>query len=427
VNLSRCSRGIVVLVIVLWVYALFFDALPAVVAVSTLSFFLIARSILFLLALRSMVTVLDLERSVSPMFVRQGSTITVQTRVKAMVPPGFSAGISDLLPHGSVVSAGSPFGVIPGGQSSSAQLSYTMTPLVIGNHPFHGISLSLSDQFFSTSLTCHTKKAINPTITVFPLSEYALTGRDMYGEVESRAITPLPSLSVRSFRAYLPGDDLRKIDWKLSAKYDSLYIREFMGTTVYARLIIIDLPDAATPSDEKAFARMKEAVVSALTISALASREFSVILISGPNLVSSNLIKPELPWISGLMRQLTPIPRLHSLYRHDSTGTLRRRNAALAISDTQFERRLRRISTAFLSHRLPTLFELQIDRIFQSVPASTAHLFSLADHDESHLGLLSERAAVRGTDIVLHIPKECYDQRTRVKVKRCRFSSLEVF
>ena len=426
-NLSRCSRGIVLLVIVLWIYALFFDALPAVVAASALSFFLIARSILFLIALHSMVTVLDLERSVSPLLIRQGSPVTVETRVKVVVPHGFSGEISDLLPHGSVVSAGSSFGVIPGGLSSSTQLSYTMIPLVIGNHPFCGISLLLSDRFFSTSLTCSTKKATNPSIIVLPSSGYALPGKDMYGEVESRDITPLPNSAVRSFRAYLPGDDLRKIDWKLSAKYDSLYIREFMGKAEHARLFIIDLPDTALPFDEKAFARLKEAVVSAFTIPALSSREFSVILLSGPNLVSSNLVEPELPGLSRVMRQLTPTPRLHSLYRTDSTGTLKRRYAARVISDSRFEGRVRRISSAFLSHLPPTPFELQIDRIFQSLPASTAHLFSLADHDESHLRLLSERAALNAMDIVLHIPKEGYNQHTRAKVRRCRFSAIEVF
>jgi hypothetical protein len=34
---------------------------------------------------------------------------------------------------------------------------------------------------------------------------------------------------------------------------------------------------------------------------------------------------------------------------------------------------------------------------------------------------------MRGMDIVLHIPRECYSRRTRVKIKQCRFSSIEVF
>jgi hypothetical protein len=427
VELSRCSRGIVVLIIFFGVFALLFDAFPAVVAAGALSFFLIARSVLFLHALQSLITGLDLERSVSPLLVRQGSPITVETRVNAVAPRGLLGKITDLIPHGTVVSSGSAAGIIPGGQSPDLSISYTMTPFAVGNHPFRGISIQVSDQFFSTSLTHSTKNAANPSITILPSSGYALTERDVYGEAESRVMTPLPGSSVRSFRAYVPGDDLRKIDWKLSAKHDSLFIREFMGKAEHATLFIIDLPDATLPVAEKSFERLKEAIVGAFTMPALSSRTFSVILISGSNVVTSKVIKPELPGLSGLMKHLTPTNRPHSLYRTSSIGALKRHYDVREIPEIQFGGSLRRISTAFLSHRPAIPFESQIDRIFQSVPASTVHLFSLADHDESHLRLLSERAAMRGMDIVLHIPKECYSLRTRVKLKQCRFSSIEVF
>jgi hypothetical protein len=427
VELSRCSRGIVVLIIFFWVFALLFDAFPAVVAAGALSFFLITRSVLFLHALQSMITGLDLERSVSPLLVRQGSAITVETRVNVGAPRGLLGKITDLIPHGTVVSSGSPAGVIPGGQSPRLSISYTMTPFALGNHPFRGISVQVSDKFFSTSLTSFPKNAANPSITILPSSGYALTERNVYGEAESRAITILPGSSVRSFRPYVPGDDLRKIDWKLSAKYDSLFIREFMGKAEHATLFIIDLPDAALPFAEKSFERLKEAVLGAFTMPEFSSRTFSVILISGSNVVTSKVIKPELPDLSGLMKYLIPTNRTHSLYRTSSIAALKRHYDGREISGTQFEGSLYRISVAFLSHRPPTLFESQIDRIFQSVPVSIVHLFSLADHDESHLRLLAERAAMRGMDIVLHIPRECYSRRTRVKIKQCRFSSIEVF
>jgi hypothetical protein len=271
------------------------------------------------------------------------------------------------------------------------------------------------------------KKGTKPSFTALPSSGYAFAERDRYGEGESRIITPLLSSSVRSFRAYIPGDDLRKIDWKLSAKYDSLFIREFMGKAEHTSLFIIDLPDATLPLSEKVFERVKEAVIGAFTPPAHSSQTFSVILISGSNLLAFNVVRAELPDLSRLMNQLIPTNRVHSLYRTTSTGVLKQRYSSREIPETQFEGRLHRISTAFLSHRPSTLFEAQIDQIFQSLPASTAHLFSLADYDQSHLGLLSERAAMKGMDIVFHLPKECYSKRTQGKIRQFRFSSIEVF
>jgi hypothetical protein len=426
VKLSRCSRGIAVLIIVLWIYAFFFDSFPAVVAAGALSFFLITRSILFLLALRSIVAVLDPKRTVSPLIVRQGSPVTVETRVETDTPPGFTCVISDLTPHGSVITTGSSSKVVSKGQPVSPFFNYTITPLVMGNQAFRGISLLLSDQFFSASLMYGIKKATLPSITVLPLSGFVYTGRDIFSEEESRAITPLKDPSIRSFREYVPGDDLRKIDWKLSAKYDSLYVREFMGKAEHTSIFIIDLPDVTLPSDEKAFSRLKEAVVGALMRPALALHEFSVILISGPNLVSCNRIQPDLPGLSNLMKHLAPTHRLHSLYRTRSSENLRRRYSS-GISDDPFGKRLHHIIFAFLSGRPPTLFEAQMDQMLRLYPASTAHLFSLADFDDSHLGLLTKQASSRKMDVILHIPRESYGQQTREKIRQSGFSSIEVF
>jgi hypothetical protein len=426
VKLSRCSRGIVVLIIVLCLFASFFDAFPAVVAASALSFFLISRAVLFLLCLRSVVLVLDPERAVSQLIVRQGSPIAVETRVNIVVPPSFSGKIFDMPPKGSVVSSGYSFEVIPNEQSHSLQLNYTMTPVVIGNHAFRGISVYLADKFFSTSLICRTEKAITPSITVLPKPEIAFVGKDRYGERESWALTPLHDLSVHSFREYVPGDDLRKIDWKLSAKYDSLFIREFMGTTEHTTILIIDLPDVTLPFNEKAFARLKEAVMGAFMTLVPAIREYPVILISGPNFISSDKVTPDLPGFRSLMEHLKPTYRLHSLYRFNRSDTLSRIDCQSS-SVPPFVEKVCNISSDFLNRRHSTLFEVQIDRVLQPFLASNLHLFSLADRDESHLGLLSKRAAMRKTDVIFHIPKESYDQGTRMKMRRCGFSSIEVF
>jgi len=106
-----------------------------------------------------------------------------------------------------------------------------------------------------------------------------------------------------------------------------------------------------------------------------------------------------------LITKLAPVSRVHSLYRYRSTGALKRRLSDLASSEP-FVQRFSAIAAGHLSHRLPHTFELQVSRVFQALPGSSAHLFTLADRDTSHLRILSEQATLRGIRLEVHIPKE---------------------
>jgi len=422
---SRCSRGIAALAVVLSLFAFFFDSIPAAIASGGLVMFLAARATLFLSALSSAAGSLGIHRALSALLVRQGSSVTVETRVRVTVPPGFSAGITDLLPHGTVPSSGKNTAPVRNG-GSACRLGYTLAPLTPGEHPFMGICLSFSDPFFSTELVCRTTDATAPSLVVLPSAEYELAGRDTYGEKETAAVTALASPDVRSFREYLPGDDLKKIDWKLSAKYDTLYVREYMGRAEHGTILIIDLPDATLPFSPEAFARLKGAAVSAIATRMSSREEFSVLLISGPNLISFSPLEPDTRRLVAMMNQLAPVPRFHHLYRYRSTPSLKRRFTPLTGVPDPFSRALCRISSAFLSGRPPSTFESQVARAFHTLPPSLAHLFTLADHDTSHIRIISEQAAARGMSIRLHIPREVYDQASRARISRSLAASVEV-
>ena len=129
------------------------------------------------------------------------------------------------------------------------------------------------------------------------------------------------------------------------------------------------------------------------------------------------------------MRQLTPSPRLHSLYRYTSTRTLRRRSARILRTPggaDSFPATLSRITGEFLSHRTATAFEATITRSLSTLSTSTAHLFSLAKDDASHLCVLAEQALALGMAVHLHIPREADVNNLRLRAGRCRFASLEV-
>ena len=434
-DLTRCGTGMVLLALVLAFFAFLFDDIPAAVAAGALVFFLAARGVAFLSALSSTAASLTVSRTVSSRYVRQGTAIEVTTRVDYMLRPSFFPGLTDLLPDGSALIGGSPAEVHEG------MIRYTIAPLSIGEHAFPGIRLTLADLFFTATLTDRRAQSTAPSLTVLPASDYTLSGKDLFGESESRSISPLPSPGIRSFREYLPGDDPRKIDWKLSAKHDALWVREYMGRSDTAQLLIVDLPDASLPFSSEAFTRLKEAAVAAIAPLLSPSRGIPVLLISGANLVSFSPVESNPEKVITLMRQLSPFPRLHHLYRHASTPALRRRYSPLngngmspeipleaghAPTGEPFARSLALVTGSFLSRRTPTTYEAQLARALHPLNTSTAHLFSLAGGDVSHLSLLAEQATLRGMAVHLHIPEESCDLSTRAKINRCSFASVEV-
>ncbi|GEM_PF-1170768 len=446
-DLTRCGQGMVLLALVLAFFAFLFDDIPAALAAGALVFFLAARSAVFLSVLSSTVVSIAVTRTVSSRYIRRGTAVEVTTWIGHALRPSFSLHLTDLLPDGAALIGGSPADV------SDSTLHYTLAPLSIGEHPFGGIRLTLSDPFFTTTLTDRRAESTEPSLTVLPASDYALSGKDLYGESESQTISPIPSPGIRSFREYLPGDDPRKIDWKLSAKHDTLYVREYMGRSDTAQLLIIDLPDASVPFSTKAFTRLKEAAVAAIATQLFPSPGIPVLLISGANLISFSPVESDPEKVITLMRQLSPAPRLHHLYRHASTPSLRRRysprnggtgmnngreftgfrersreskNPGTAPAEEEFARTLAAVTGSFLSRRTPTTYEAQLARALHPLSTTTAHLFSLAEGDESHLRLLAEQATLRGMAVHLHIPEESYDLPTRAKMGRCSFASVEV-
>jgi uncharacterized protein (DUF58 family) len=414
----------VLLAVVLGFYAVFFDAPAAVIAGGGLAAFLIARAFLVLSALRSMAGSLSVERSLSHRLIRQGSQLIVATRITGAPYTAFSVAFSDSIPSGSALSGGNS-SCVPG-EHGSCTFSYTLTPLAIGEHSFDGVMMTVSDLFFTVSLILRTAKAAEPSFTVLPSADYALKGPDVYGEAESRSLTPVVSRSIRSYREYVPGDDFRSIDWKLSAKHDTLWVREYMGRAEEADLIIIDLPDAGAPFSPEAFARLKDTAAGSVATRFRSNRPFSILLISGPNLVSFVPGQSDALKLIAMMDSLTPVPRLHHLSRYQSSAALRKRFAGLDTRNDLFAGQISRITGAFLSKRSPVPFETQLVRIFHGIRVSTAHLFSLTAHDTSHLRLIAEQGAMGAMTVHLHVPKECYGPAARSALKRCGFSSVEV-
>lgn len=406
------------LAVVLALFSFFFDDLPAAVAAGGLLFFLLARGALFFSALQRTAGSLAVSRAVSPLFVRQGSRVSVRTLVSGEVQSGYIAVVSDLLPPGASLLSGSATGIVMG----SAVLSYTLTPTSIGEQDFSGLRLSFSDIFFRATLTVG---LAGESLTVLPLAAYSLPGRDAASETEVPHITLLTSPGIREFREYVQGDDPRRIDWKLSAKYGRLWVREYTGRALHSSLLIVDLPDMHQLFDEAAFSRFRDATAAIIADQVQGSTETAVLLISGPNLLSFLPSVSDAGMLVSMLRDLMPSPRLHHLFRYAPAPVLRERYAHLAGQEDPFAAVLARVTHAFLATRLPMLFEVQVSRVFSAARTPTAHLFSLGLGDMSHLRILAGQAAGAGMDVHLHVPRERWDL-VREEVRGSGFASVEV-
>ena len=120
-----------------------------------------------------------------------------------------------------------------------------------------------------------------PVLSVQPRGLFESSRRGLSGgnrEIEKMAV--LSALGVRSLREYYAGDDLRRIDWKMTAKHNKLFVREYAGIMNLPPLIIVDLPwrEAPYPGDE--FARMVAAVAGQVEHSTTMNHYSTVLLIS---------------------------------------------------------------------------------------------------------------------------------------------------
>ncbi|TKX87540.1 DUF58 domain-containing protein [Halorubrum sp. SS5] len=83
-----------------------------------------------------------------------------------------------------------------------------------------------------------------PTVTVTPRTPDLHVGRggetihSAYGD--HQADRPGPGVTTRELRQYVPGDDIRRIDWHATARLAETYIRETEGETDRQTILVVD-------------------------------------------------------------------------------------------------------------------------------------------------------------------------------------------
>jgi uncharacterized protein (DUF58 family) len=114
---------------------------------------------------------------------------------------------------------------------------YMLGPTTIVSQDFFGVYRVEKDYPASSTM------AVVPPVLPLPMIEIAPGGKA--GDGRSRADAPERTVDASGVRDYIPGDSLRWIHWRTSARTGSLHVRLFDGTPVGDWWIFVDM-DAAS-------------------------------------------------------------------------------------------------------------------------------------------------------------------------------------
>ena len=244
-----------------------------------------------------------------------------------------------------------------------------------------------------------------PETDVHPRAAYERSRpRIEFGEEEKDAPSVYRGSGIRSIREYLSGDDLRSIDWKMTAKYDRMFIREYTAAENLPPLIVLDLPDRSFPVPDELLARLVNSVTGE-TLTAIRNHgSVSLLVISGINVIDTILEETDLQRCSTLLRTSAhPHFRLHHAYRWKDRAGMRgfiRKNGVEAPwpkkdETGQFFDRIARIYRKSLASPSTPVFSTQVRRLLHSVQLEEIILYSLFEGDLSHIREIALQAQMK--------------------------------
>ncbi len=433
---TRATLAMAALALGLGTAAWFFDDPVLLVLATVLTVFLAYRGIVFLEALRHTARGLTVVRETDNLIVRQGAIVTIRLTAAAPVRKKTHLTVVDELPRGAVLRTGSN-GAAASPKADGrevAELSYGMVVMNAGAIGFPGLTSRLNDAFFSAEFRDTRPPARRPLLHVEPAGEFVMTGSGgFYGQDEEERRPLIRGYGIRGFRAYLPGDDPRTIDWKLSAKHDALFVREYTGITSAKPFFIADLPDAGVDFPEAAFEEVRTALYEAVLTGQRESLNARVLLISGPNVVAFFDVGTDAASATRVIGAMVPTERLHHLYRFrgDAGARVFQRRIARLLqagngNGSQYLRRLGDLTSSFSSTPVTNEFERQLTRVLRGADANEIYLFSLFTGDQSHARELVIQSGRFGLRVHAVAPRGMLSETTRRRLQEWGIAGVRV-
>ncbi|MDG5819396.1 DUF58 domain-containing protein [Natronococcus sp. A-GB7] len=169
-------------------------------------------------------------------------------------------------------------GGVPTGASATTPLSASLEPgtattrettavtwPVAGRHRFDPVSVTATDGLFTATMPAESR----PSVTVEPRGPHTVhVGRGgdevSIAQGEHEAGQRGPGLEPAELREYVPGDSADEIDWKATARLNTLHVREYETETHRPTMLIVDHRGglAAGPPGESKLAYLREVALA---------------------------------------------------------------------------------------------------------------------------------------------------------------------
>jgi len=408
VEATRSTWGFIFAAIGTLLLAWFLDSVPALFFSAFIAGFLVFRAIAFLRRAGTAASMITVERVAKPEWTRQGGVVTVSTSVRITVPEGLSARVCDLPPPGAPVVHGQSCSPEAGAGDHALNLRYGVSCLSSGNIRWRGVDLMVSDRFFSLVLPFRGDNFRSPVIRVDPVGKYQKReGLGFFGERDLEKLTVLKGTGVRSFRDYMPGDDPRSVDWKLSAKHGKLFVREYAGLSGTHPLLVVDLPDGAVPCPYDLRDTVVGAALDAAREMVTGPHGCSLMVISGANLLSFLPDERSLHKVErSLLEYHSPQRPVQCFRTLDpiAAEALRTRLSGSSAVHGSLERRLLQVYSRFIPEIRPLPFDIQCAKALGRRGETTLHVLTTGLGDMSHLAALGLQARRLGVEASLGLP-----------------------
>lgn len=307
------------------------DAKAAAAAVAILAVIII-RAYIFQNRLKKFISDSVISRKTDVLILKQGGIVSVSSELETP-SADFSYNAEDIIPSGALITSGSS--VFENGKAE-----YKIRMPIMGKSPFGGIKFKCRDLFAETDITIN--NASVPELNVYPSGIAATinksSGTGFWTDDEIDRIAIIQGTETRTFRPYQTGDNTKNIDWKMSARYDKLYIREKNDASGNYPMVIIDLPDAGTDVEITAdFLNAAEGVLENMR----RLKNIPVVFISGADFIGVTLSESHNE-INSYLAMAGKVKRENYLYHLRHCGTLR--SSADNITDrTMFAEKIKNI------------------------------------------------------------------------------------
>ncbi|KAF1078609.1 hypothetical protein MKMG_00463 [Methanogenium sp. MK-MG] len=364
------------------------------------------------------------ERQTKERFSRSGTRIHMTTTLSSQVLPGYCLEAEDILPDSATDIIGETRGIISD-EDGTCTLQYSFRLLAHGTiHP-GGVILRCSDAFFTIGVSIQNSPLQGPALFAFPEKGPGYEGSGGYSDKETMRRTPMKSSGVRSFREFRQGDNIRAIDWKMTAKYGTTYVREYAGIEGGTATLVVDLPDDTTVVTEEIFSGVRKAVIQ--RIAEIQDRRESslIVVLAGCEIVAMMDIVPGADILHELSGILTPKKRIHSLYRAYSPVMLAIRMRA-AGGQMPLTTMAQTAVETYSRSADQIRFEETMYRVLASSHDTEIQCYTTGTGDLSHIWAMATAAYALHRQVRIFLPKESFGEDIRKVAEFFNAGSLEV-